>query len=236
MRRIGKHWKRLVAAALILLLVLLAATGVAMQHKPAWFRPAILTEDDLQRLRREAISFVDDIGDQLVRGRPFVLEIRERRINEWLGAIVAASADDPDWPIRITSPVTHVGDQRIQLGAIFERNGWRSVLHLGCTVRLVDAGRSLHVALEGVYCGAVPLPRRIIRDVLTPHLIHLWRDGDATDANCIRILDREVCGVDELFAGISFPNRFVWPNGKRAFRIDGIEFEAGGVRVKIQPL
>lgn len=207
-----------------------------MQHKPTWFRPAILSENDLQRLRREAISFVDDIGDQLVRGRTFAVVLRQRRINEWLGAIAGASADDPDRPIQISSPVAHVGNQHIQIGAICERNGWRSVLHFCCTLRLVDDGRSLRIALEGVYCGAIPIPRRIIRDVLVPPLTHLWRDGDPADANCVRILDREVCGVDELFDGISFPNRFVWPNGKRAFRIDALEFEEGGVRLKIQPL
>jgi hypothetical protein len=47
---------------------------------------------------------------------------------------------------------------------------------------------------------------------------------------------REVRSVEQLYRGIRIRNRFVWPNGKRLFRIDQITIDADELRLRIEPI
>ena len=40
----------------------------------------------------------------------------------------------------------------------------------------------------------------------------------------------------DWLSGLRVPNRFVWPNGKRPFRIDAIELTQGRIRLRLESL
>jgi hypothetical protein len=47
---------------------------------------------------------------------------------------------------------------------------------------------------------------------------------------------RRVKSADELYEGVRFPNRFTWPNGRRAFRVASLTMTRGELRIRLEPL
>ena len=68
---------------------------------------------------------------------------------------------------------------------------------------------------------------------------HARSSGKHHDADATSPWDaaaKSVRSVDQLFAGVNTRNRFVWPNGKRPFRISSIRAIGGELRIRLQPL
>jgi hypothetical protein len=42
--------------------------------------------------------------------------------------------------------------------------------------------------------------------------------------------------VDDWFSGVQLRNRFVWPNGRRPFRIGALAVTDGELRARLDPL
>ncbi len=238
------NFRRVVRRAALLGAILSPVTFVglwlAFQHKPEWYQPVRLDDPDYQLARREAVATADSISDQLVQGKEFDLVLTDRSVNEWLAALPSIWPEAKQaLPDELRDPAVRFAENRIRFAAHFDKNGWQAIVSVDLFVRVSDDGTSVTVALAGARGGSLPLPRAVIERLLRPLIEHSRSSGKNHDANATSPWDaavRSVRSVDQLFTGVNTRNRFVWPNGKRPFRIEWIRATNGELRIRLQPL
>ena len=235
-------------ASAILAPVALIGAWLAFQHKPAWYQPVRLDEEGYQLARRDAVATADAISDQIVQGKTFEVLLTDRSVNEWIAALPRVSPEarralppelhDP--AVRFLRGSGQVTDERIRVGAHFEKSGWQAIVSVDLALRVSPDGINLTIALAAVRGGSLPVPRAIVERLLGPLLEHAHRrhrDHDDADADSTwgTTLDN-LHSTDQLFNGVTIRNRFVWPNGRRPFRIESVRITDGELRCRLQPL
>jgi len=224
----------------ILAPVIFIGFWLAFQHKPAWYQPVRLDEQGYQLARREAVATADSISDQLVQGKEFELVLTDRSVNEWLAALPRIWPEArQSMPDELRDPAVRFAEDRIRFAAHFDKNGWQAIVSVDLFVRVSDDGTSVTIALAGARGGSLPVPRAVIERLLRPLIEHTRSSGKNHDADATTPWDAAVKSVrsaDQLFTGVSSRNRFVWPNGKRPFRIVSIRTANGELRIRLQPL
>ncbi|MEK7711158.1 MAG: hypothetical protein AAB341_04600 [Planctomycetota bacterium] len=215
---------------------------LALEHRPGWYVPAVLGEQGVQAARRDATNAVDQFGDQLVRRLPFEVVLRDDALNAWLTALPHIWPDAARAvPRELHAPVLRFESGLLRIGALYEVSGWRAIVSGAVAAALADDGATIELRLVETSCGSVPMPPSLIARVANPHLhTAAMSDGKQSSApetprDAISSI-REVRSVDQFYRGVRIRNRFVWPNGKRPFRIDQITIDAGELRLRIEPI
>ncbi|MEK7757244.1 MAG: hypothetical protein AAB385_08530 [Planctomycetota bacterium] len=245
---LSKGWKgsfRRVARRAALLGAILAPVTflglwLAFQHKPAWYQPVRLDEQGYQLARRDAVATADSISDQLVQGKEFELILTDRSVNEWLAALPRIWPEAKrTLPDELRDPAVRFAEDRIRFAAHFDKNGWQAIVSVDLFVRVSDDGTSVTIALAGARGGSLPVPRAVIERLLRPLIEHARSNGMNHDTDATSPWDaavKSVRSVDQLFTGVTTRNRFVWPNGKRPFRIESIRATNGELHIRLHPL
>jgi hypothetical protein len=212
--------------ALIASPLLAIVVWLIFQHRPAWYQPAVLNAEALQRARREAVAAADDFGDRLVVGRPFEVVLEQRAVNEWLAALPEIWPDARDaLPPELTAPAVYFGAGAVRVAAHARAAIGQAIVSLELTAHLAGDGRSLRIVATRVRGGSLPIPAFVLQRI----------DGaQSSDASSER--DAERITIPQLLTGLTTRNRFVWPNGERAFRIVNITSMPGVLRLQIEPL
>jgi hypothetical protein len=217
-------WRRKRAALSLLLLVGLGGSGLllGLEYRPAWYAPRSLTEPELRQARMEAMRILDHVGDELVARKPFDAVVSQDQLNDWLSGL------DQIWPDaarriphEVIEPLISFQTGSLRTAARLESSGWRAIVSTDSSLHLSSDKKNLVVRLNSVRCGAVPVPRFVVRWCVQPYLRAETLHGFT---------------LDQLYDGLLLENRFVWPNGKRPFRIDELGIERGTIRFRIQPL
>src|SRR4051812_10534996 len=92
--------RRLLLAIPLTSFALLLALFLAFQHKPGWYRPAVIDvadESKLQAVRREATNRFDNFGKRLVEGKPFEEVISDTALNNLLAALPELWPESARW-------------------------------------------------------------------------------------------------------------------------------------------
>ena len=232
-------WRTTLLAA-ILAPALFVGLWLAFQHKPAWYRPVRLDEQGYQIARRDAVATADSMSDQLVLGKEFELVLTDRSVNGWLAALPRLWPETKQTlPDELREPAVRFAEDRIRFAAHFGKNGWQAIVSVDLFVRVSDDGTSVTIALAGARGGSLPVPRAVIERLLRPLIEHARSSGKYHDSDATSPWDaavKSVRSVDQLFTGVTNLNRFVWPNGKRPFRIASIRAANGELRIRLQPL
>lgn len=220
--RVRKTWARRVGRrTLIALPVVLVVGWLVVHHRPGWYRPPVLDEEGLGRAQRDAIAAADDFGDRLVIRRAFTVTLVEGRVNEWLAALPAAWPESKELlPPEIGEPAVHFAAGRLQVGVKLDRRELQSIVSFDLLPSVSADERTLIFRLDAIRSGAMPIPVSLMERWLKP-IIAENAAGDAPAPE------------DALFA---IPNRFVWPNGERAFRIKNLTVGDEQVLIDIEPL
>ncbi len=217
-------------------LIGLAALWLTFQHKPGWYRPVTLNPAGLHQARRDATNTLDSVGDRIVRGEPFDLVLSKRSVNEWLAALPQLW---PDAASRLGSQFTELAvdfdSDDIRLGALYTRRGWRVIASVDLKIAVTQDGRYLQITLPRLRGGSLPMPRRLLESLLEP-FIRQSRHNPSAGAGAFDPIIREIGSASEQVAEVRLRNRFIWPNGRRAFRFASIEVKSGELRLRIEPL
>jgi len=230
---------RALSLALAAGLIALIALWLAFQYKPGWYRPIVLDDAGIQRAERQAVAVADDVGDQMVEGRPFRVVLQDRSVNEWLAALPHVWPDARDaLPPELTEPVVRFEDGCIKVGAHYAAGGWRTIVNMGLTLGVSADGTTVEIALNGARGGSLPIPRSVLDRVFAQlsRSPPVGQDKPRHAADVLASALREIESLDDLFEGVRIDNRFVWPNGDRPFRIESIEIDNGQLRLRIEPL
>ena len=232
--------RRVVLLGAIFTPILMVGLWLAFQHKPAWYQPAFLDENGCQLARLDALAMADSISDQLVQGREFELVLTDRSINQWLATMPQIW---PEWkqtlPEELRDPAVQFAEDRVRLAAHYEKNGWQAIVSVDLFVRVNVDGTKVTISLAGARGGSLPVPRAVIERLLQPLIAHASVSSENHALEATSPWDatvNSVHSVDQLFAGVNTRNHFLWPNGKRRFRIASIRANNGELRIRLQPL
>jgi len=237
--RFRRLTKRAALLGAILAPVTFIGLWLAFQHKPAWYQPVPLDDKGYQLARREAVATADAISDHLVQGTEFELVLTDRSVNEWLAALPSIWPEAKQaLPKELHDPAVRFAEDRIRFAAHFEKDGWQAIVSVDLFVRVSKDGTSVTIALAGARGGSLPVPRAVIERLLRPLIEHARgkdrnHETDATSPWDAAV--KSVRSVDQLFAGVNTRNRFIWPNGKRPFRIASIRASNGELHIRLQP-
>jgi len=215
---------------------------LALEHRPGWYVPAVLDEQGVQAARRDATNAVDRFGDHLVRRQPFEVVLRVDAINAWLTALPSIWPDAARAiPQELRDSALRFESGLLRIGAHCEVSGWRAIISGAVAAALTDDGGTIELRLVETCCGSVPMPQSLIARIANPHLeaaaLSEGKQPSAleTPRNAISSI-HEIRSIEQLYRGVRIRNRFVWPNGKRSFRIQQITIEPGEVRLRIEPI
>ena len=246
MLRIGRDkyrkLRRLVGRSLTVALYLfpLAAVSLwlALAYRPGWYQPPTLSDADLVRAHSSAISRIDFVSDRIVAGMPFEVELTERELNEWLAILPNAWPAVLDkLPPEIRHPVVRLGEGSMLLGMHYSRSGWQSILSVSVTLSVASNGESVQVQVTEVHSGAVPVPGFVVDRILG--LSPEGGEGQPASEPRSSPNGAEVMAASHdriVHRSFDYPNRFIWFNGKRPFRIAALTVEPGLLRLRLDPL
>lgn len=208
-------------AGVLILTVAGIGLALALQHRPGWYRPYVLSESHLSLARMEALRVVDSISDRIVQGEPFEVVLSEDQLNIWLAGLEQIWPEAAKQvPRSILDPFVDFAPGRVRLAARVESEGWRAIVTTQYSINLSDDLSVVAVGLTSVKCGSMRIPDFVL----------------ATSLDRPIRVQGEDFPVASLSKGIQIRNRFVWPNGRRPFRLGAFAFEEDSVRLRIDPL
>lgn len=220
------------------------ALGVAgtlwlmLHYKPTWYSPAPLDDATVHSAQVSTAELLDFIGDRLARGESFEVTMADADVNKWLAALPRLWLDyEETVPPELNSVAVRFESGCCYVGIHYLSKTWQSIIHCVFSVGVARDDSGLLITMADLRVGSVPVPQAALLriagryDAPYPNAGVVRRDGQA--ANGKEGLTRY---IDELFAGKTVRNRFIWPNGERPFRIDSIKFDLGELRVGLAPL
>lgn len=219
MTRKRHRWIRRLLIALGATALGVTALAGALMYRPGWYVPVPIDRGRLDSDNRDLVNLLDRIGVALNHGQSIDIELDQDQVNRWIAA-------RDEWPEAV---------QRLDLGpltdplVLFESEG---EVRLAATVRLSDvtvvissdvrievAGDRVNLRLATARVGAAPVPRSLI-------------DRFSREMRVDHPETRRLLHAGET----SLPNEWVWPNGKRRFRIDSCASESGRLRIRLESL
>jgi hypothetical protein len=211
------RWRLLSALGAGVLVVAVMALGTAATCRPAWYQPMAIDYGRLKSDEAELADLLDGIGAALNRGQRIDLTIDEAQLNRWI------VARGELWR-----------DARVEFAGLSDPQ-----------VRLSDAGH-LWLAATTTYGGAGVVVWAVLRPELTPEVVRLHVDSLQVGqlpipASSVLAAAGEALGGSRAgrpsIVGrvIEWPNRWVWPNGKRPMRIGRLAISRGVLEVSLEP-
>jgi len=241
MTNISRWRQRVLAAAVMLLgVVVLAAvvTFLSLQYIPRWYAPPSLTADDLPRIRATLPAAFEEFSRRLVAGKTFDFTLVADTINEWIAARTTIWPDARDaLPTNLREPVVVFDNGLATVGATVINGTLRAIVSSGVSVTV--AGDTIELRLANTAVGGLSLSPAWLTSVVDlpvdDELEHLVQNASDT----VQFIDDATPNrsiVQRLANGIRVQNRFLWPNGKRWFRIRDIRLATGRLTLTVQPL
>lgn len=211
------RWRRWLLLAGVGALASLAGLGCAVSCQPAWYRPASIDYNLLDRDKADLARLLDRIGVALNRREAVEIELHEDQLNRWI-------AERHEWPEAdridlgaLKEPYACVLDGgRIRVAARVAYRELSVVASVTASPRIL--GDRLRIDANAVHAGVAPVPVRLVRDWLRGGLPPAYAAFLTADGAWL-------CAND-----------FVWPNGRVRFRLAHIESDRSLLRLRLEPL
>jgi len=227
-----RRWRRRLKAGATLagacLAVAMVTIWLMFQHIPAWYQPPAIGPQELRAIHDDLKGTVDQLTGYLINSpEAFERRFTQEQINQWLSAREAIWPLSRKWlPEMLTNPFVSIEPDGIRLATTFRKGGLQSVLNARFTAEV--SPRGIELRLVKVALGSLPVPSFVVRDQLD-RLDEQLKAGAGDNGSAKE-------GLAGLFRGIVLPNKYVWPNGKKPFRIIGLRFESGTCIATFEPL
>ncbi|MFN0137173.1 MAG: hypothetical protein ACKVS9_13775 [Phycisphaerae bacterium] len=231
-----RSWKRTLLRIALLsactTTVTLIAFGCMLTHKPKWYRPAAIDYSKLEADKRTVVTLGDRIGDALNARKPIEFEITDEQLNRWIAAKDEwPTGRDLDFAPFQQPYVEFLDDNRVRIAATVTQRGISLVASFVGQVAI--EAEHVVVTVDSLHAGAAPLPWSRIEAALQQAL------GEHDEGHADGHTDAHAGGHDGASRAsngkLRFDNHFVWPNGRRNYRISEISTTAGRAKLTLQP-
>lgn len=219
MARTRRRWTRWLLVWLTAGALAGLAGACALMYRPGWYTPLAIDYAHLDADNRDLVNLLDRIGVALNHHRAIEFDLNVQQLNRWIvsreqwpeavGHLDLGPIEDP--------MILFLGENRVRLAARARQSDVSVVVSVD--LRLIVDGSRVVFGLDATRMGAVRVPRgllaRATRDMLAtrPEAAALVRLGHS-----------------------SLPNEWVWPNGKRRFRVDVCRIDGDSAHVRLEPL
>ena len=211
------RWRVVLLGVCAIGVVLAATLGLAVTHRPSWYHPPAVNRARLHADKAALAELQEEISAALNAGQAVHFELSEDQLNRWIAARTEMWPEAAFDVEGLEQPQINVLDGRIRVGATVRQGAFSGVLSLIGRSEVTDT--SLVVYYEAARLGAIPIPRGWIIEQLAA----LPPSG------------RGAVDVDGR-GTIALKNEWVWPNGKRRFRLRELRAMSGMVSVTLEPI
>ncbi len=222
-----------------LLLLLAVVLWLMFQKIPAWYRPIELDKQGIRQAQADSTRMVNWITEKMIAGEPFEIVLHQQSVAEWLAALPHSWPEVMDhMPMNGRDPFLSFHPGVVKIGLHVSDRGVETILNVRVRVALENGSKQLRIRFDEVRGGALTAPDMLMDRILQPALKRLKaRDasGNTLEDTILRAMNR-VNNADDLRRGITVPNHFIWPNGKRRFRIIDLVMEGGKLRLLVLPI
>lgn len=209
--------QRVGLAAGLLLLAGGVVLALAVTRRPAWYQPATIDHARLPADRQALMGQLDEISAALNAHRSVQVTLNAGQVNRWLAARAELWPEtDLDWD-PCDQPQIDFLPGRIRVAALVRHAGLRAVASVVC--RLSVDEQYVRVQCETARLGAVPVPLDWLARQW-PGLADIRAEGRVARADQAWVLE----------------NEGVWSNGRKRYRIERLEIDAGHAVVTLRPL
>ncbi len=224
-----RRWFRLIGLTIsVTSLITLGVAWMIFQHIPTWYHPATLNNLDLEQAQHSFTTFVDDTSHKMVKGKPFDITLDQQQLNDWLAAMPVlfpqARKEIPDW---LRESAVSLSSDMLRIGVRYDKNGWRAIINVGLQISVSLDGKSIELTLSEAHGGSIPIPQSTLKKILSGMI-----DQPSDESSALLGQNQS---VDDLFTGFNIENNFLWPNGRRAYRIESITFHTDKIKLRIAP-
>ncbi len=230
------RWRRLAKLVGVVVAAMSAVGFMAgwmlFQHIPGWYRPAVVGADEVEAVWGDWLKAVDGLNERMSLARePFEWSVSESQLNRWLAIREAKWPLAREWlPENFSDPQILIQSNGLRLGAVCQRGSLRFVISADLWVGVVND--RIAVRLKRMSAGSLQLPKSWVRQELAAlDGGFLRRKATKEPADEHAPLPR----LADLPDGVLVPNRWVWWNPKRAFRVTGIRCGSGRISVTFDP-
>lgn len=216
----GRRARRWVAVLLLVgavLLVGFAGLFCAATYRPGWYQPAAVDFDRLPEDKQSFVTLLDSISAALNRGESIEIVVDQAQLNRWLAG--RHEVFPPEWqrfePLR--DPFVEIlPEQRLRLACRIGRGGLAVVGSV--QVRLVVEPEAIELSGPTLRAGLLPVSAGWLLERLSDRLPGGLRSY-----------------VDDRGGPLRIRNRWIWPNGRRRFRVASLHSEPGRLRIRLEP-
>jgi hypothetical protein len=200
----------------------LIAGGCAVTCRPAWYAPQAVDYVRLPEDKRALVSTVDRISAELQGTAPVTVQVDDEQVNRWIAARHELSPEEwldaklPDLNGLPPPHVSFLAGDRVRIAVLTERGGFGTVV--SAVIRVHVLGDEVAIELDAVRLGRLPVPRSWVTEALQG-----WERGSI----------REALAPDGTWR---VPNDFVWPNGRRRFRLAAVRTSDNRLMLELDPL
>jgi len=187
----------------------------------------------VQAVRDDFVGTFDSLSEGLNKSRrPFDHHFSQDQINAWLASRERMWPNSRKWlPRSMSDPQVVIDREGFRLAVAYRHRSIRTVLNARFQAHADADG--ITVRLVRVAAGSFPMPSSRIRRLLAMMDARAWPAGRRVDS---QLQDRPLPALRGLFEGVTFPNAWIWQNGKQPFRITRLRFEPGELVVTFEPL
>lgn len=211
---------------------------LSLHCKPSWYRPFDLSPEDLPLVEASVANVIDAVSDSMVLGQSFEVVLTNHQVNQWLAGLPQLFPRwNREWPREIYAGAADFDEGTMRVGLHTNYGGWQSILGFSAKPSITSDHEHIAITLSDVRIGAIPCPAWLWRPLADPHL---KRVAEKNRLENIEGANEISMNIDDTQSGsrtIIVPNEFLWPNGRRWFRVGSIKLERGGtMRIVIVPL
>lgn len=217
MRRPSFRVRHVVLFALAAALCALVVVGCAGVCRPAWYQPASINFEQLPQDKQALVGLLEKIGQALNHDRPCEFQLDAAQINRWIAARFEMPEAERWFVEGIRNPLVDLRPSGLHIASMIDTGVLEVVA--SCALDFTVAPDRLTIRVASVRVGRLPVPVSWVARAWTA-AVSMTGDGPAGEAN----------------GTLSLPNKFVWKNGKKPYRVSVVEFGESTVRVRLEPL
>lgn len=190
----------------------------ALTCRPSWYAPRSIDYHVLDDDKRTQIRLENAISTALNAGRAEEAVLSQDLLNRWI------AGRHELWPGEVPSlepfsrPMIVLEDgNRVRVAATVAYGGMSCVVSSTFRVELDE--REIRILPDSAQAGVFPVPELLVEKAVRKLI-------DKAGAAALDIRDHRLV----------LRNEWVWPNGKRLFRVAALSISGGELRVTMEPL